>query len=370
MKILNTRSVYKLLVGFALFCLLINTQSFAVGTDVGLDIDNQATINYSVGGTPQGAITSDDPNQAGANDVTTFTVDRKIDMAIVASPTSAGATASIGDVVELTVTNNGNGTQTFVIDYFDFTAGDDLDVASVTYYEDDPLGADPGNFDVGDTLVTEISLDEDEIKTIFAFAILSGSTNGQTSTAYYSLIASDGAGSPIGDDVNGDDGGTANTLIHATVGDTDIVFADGANAAVATNTAGDDVAEDGLVSVINPVTYTIAGLIVEKTVSVTANPAGVSDANPKAVPGATVTYALSIENTGATDATDVDVSDTLPATVQYVGGTIDFSDPECTGTPVANITDQAFPLPDTVGVDDITVAAGADCDITFDAIIQ
>jgi hypothetical protein len=58
------------------------SQVYAVGTAAGTPVNNQATLSYSVGGTPQIPVTSDDPNQGGANDVTTFIVDTKIDVTV------------------------------------------------------------------------------------------------------------------------------------------------------------------------------------------------------------------------------------------------------------------------------------------------
>jgi uncharacterized repeat protein (TIGR01451 family) len=354
--------VFKLLTGFVLLGLMLHSQAFAVGTSAGTNIDNEATVNYSVGGTPQATITSIDPNQ-GVVTQTRFTVDRKIDMSIVAAPTAAGSTATVGEMVTLTVTNDSNVTQTFLLNYInDDGTTDDIDLASVTFYEET---GGVGGFDGTDNPITEISLLEDETKTVYAFAILGGSTNGDTSTAYYTLTASDGLGSPIGTD----DGGIGNDLVDATVADTEIVFADGGNAAVGTNTASTDVAEDGLVSTVTPVTYTIAGLEISKSVAVTSNPPGVTDTTPKAVPGAIVTYTVSINNSGAEDATALSISDTLPTTLEYVDGSINFgTDPDCQGGADATV-DNAQPAADVVSVTGLTVAGGAVCDVTFQAEI-
>ncbi|MEM8843615.1 MAG: hypothetical protein AAGB35_01065 [Pseudomonadota bacterium] len=352
MKILHTRNVFKLCIGFVLSGLILNTQSFAVGTDESTPVDNQATISYSVGGTAQSPILSDDPSTAADNDATRFLVDELIDMSITASPAAPGATASVGDLVILTVTNTGNGTQDFLLNYLDFSSGDDLDLSSVTFYEDDGNGT----FEGTETVITEVNLLEDETKTVFALAILAGSTNSDEAAVHWTLEASDGAGSALGSD----DGGSVDD--PTTV---EIVFADGENTDVATNTASSDAVEDGLVS-SSEVRYTIAGLIVQKTVATTASAPGVTNdgVNHKAVPGATVTYTIAIENQGSSSVTDVSISDTVPNPELVLSlPSVDITDTNCAGAVDASAGN-------TVTVNSITIAASATCTVTFDAVIQ
>ena len=49
---------------------------------------------------------------------------------------------------------------------------------------------------------------------------------------------------------------------------------------------------------------------------------GISGANPKAIPGATVRYCITISNAGPGIATTVNVNDALPATLTYIPGSI------------------------------------------------
>lgn len=353
MKMLNTGSVFKLVAGFVLLGLMLHSQTFAVGTDESTPVDNQATIDYSVGGVVQPQILSDDPSTGTANDATRFLVDELIDMSIAAAPAALGTTGTVGETVVLTVQNDGNGTQTFLLGFLDFDTGDDLDVVSVSYFEDD--GVTSGQVDPTNTPIPtgEITLTEDENRDILAVAVLSGSTNGDEAAVHYTLTASNGAGAVIA----ADDGGTA--FDPATV---QIVFADGDNTDVTTNTASTDDVEDGLAS-SGSVTYTVAGLIVQKTVAVTANPAGITDdANPKAVPGATVTYTITIDNTtGSSDATSLDISDTVP--VELSLNVLSVSpDGFCVG-----VTDTS--AGNTVTLSGMTVASGTTCTVTFTAEI-
>ena len=64
----------------------------------------------------------------------------------------------------------------------------------------------------------------------------------------------------------------------------------------------------------------VANLTVSKISSVLSD--GVSTTNPKAIPGATVRYCITLSNAGSGTATSVSASDTLPATVTFVPGSM------------------------------------------------
>lgn len=64
----------------------------------------------------------------------------------------------------------------------------------------------------------------------------------------------------------------------------------------------------------------VANLSVTKISSVLSD--GVSTTNPKAIPGATVRYCITVSNAGSGTATSVSASDTLPATVTFVPGSM------------------------------------------------
>jgi uncharacterized repeat protein (TIGR01451 family) len=66
----------------------------------------------------------------------------------------------------------------------------------------------------------------------------------------------------------------------------------------------------------NPVT----DIDVIKTSSVVSD--GISVANPKAIPGATIRYCILVTNAGAATATSISATDSLPATVSYVPATM------------------------------------------------
>jgi uncharacterized repeat protein (TIGR01451 family) len=64
----------------------------------------------------------------------------------------------------------------------------------------------------------------------------------------------------------------------------------------------------------------IATLSVTKISSVLID--GVSGSNPKAIPGATVQYCITVQNNGSGSTTDMNISDVIPGTVTYVANSL------------------------------------------------
>ena len=111
------QSRIKLFGGLAFAIALSFSQSaWAVGTPSGTPINNLATLNYSVGSTPQAAIGSSAAgNTAGAGTATSFLVDKKVNLTVVetnSAPTIV-APGQLGAVTTFTVTNTGNDPQDF-----------------------------------------------------------------------------------------------------------------------------------------------------------------------------------------------------------------------------------------------------------------
>jgi uncharacterized repeat protein (TIGR01451 family) len=112
----------------------------------------------------------------------------------------------------------------------------------------------------------------------------------------------------------------------------DIVFAD----------AGRDASEtaDGQYAIQS------AALSVSKAVAVISDPFNTT--NPKAIPGAVVEYTINIENTGAVAATNLSLTDAIPANTTYLAGSLrrdattltdaaDADGGQANGAPVTNI---------------------------------
>ena len=104
------------------------------------------------------------------------------------------------------------------------------------------------------------------------------------------------------------DSGSANTA------GVDTVFADAAGAT--------DGAEDGTHSAGDDYTVAAADISVFKSSVVISDPIN-GTTNPKAIPGATIEYCISVTNaSGSATATGVSISDSVPNFVTFVGGSI------------------------------------------------
>jgi uncharacterized repeat protein (TIGR01451 family) len=346
------------------------SQSHAVGTAAGTQVDNQATLSYSVGGTPQIPVTSDDPNQGGANDATSFIVDTKIDVTVTwqdganvqVAPGQDGATPlpNPPSVLEFLVTNEGNA------DFQDFAlssanlGGDDFDPSSVLIFVDDGDGIYNPALDTA-TFIDELSSDPagsaNEITVFVVGSIPSTQTNGQTSNIALIATAHDAAGGAAG---------ALGALTSADTLDNDIVFGAGANQVVfadAVGTAPTDLITDGEHSATGTYVIVATSVAVRKSSAVTDDGLGNTSSTAKAIPGATVTYTIEIENSGTAGATAIDLTDPIDVTnLSYNNPSVTF-DAGCGGA-----TSESFASPSlTVNVG--SIAAGATCTITFDVTI-
>lgn len=271
--------------------------AWADGTQANTTVSNTATLSYQSGGVAQNNVTSN---------TATFLVDRKINLTVAES----GGTATFVDgagvlnqVTTFTVQNTSNQTLDFALLATNQASGtaapfggtDSFDVTNVRYYVE--TGTTPG-FDATDTLVTY--LDEvgiDQSRTVYVVAdVPANLANGSIASIVLTATAREG----------GTVGGTVGAAITATAGaDTaavDTVFADGAGAT--------DAARDGSFSARDQYTIRAAVLSFIKTATVIQDPVNGTN-NPKAIPGATVEYCLIVNNTGQTQATAVNVTDSI-----------------------------------------------------------
>lgn len=290
--------------------------ALAVGTTAGTSVSNSATVDYQVGGFAQPQVFSD---------TAVFVVDAVIDMT-VATVDAAAVIVTPGDTtgyLTFTVTNTGNRVQDYsltaapaagtlfgVTDNFDMagvavyadTDGDGLYNPAVdvnTYIDELPADGAVNVFIVGDVPLTQVDGDG----------------------ALYDLIiqvAQGGGALAQGADILNDDngnvspGGTPNVIADdpATV---QIVFADGAGSV--------DGAQDGRFSSTDAFVVGSAVLLVTKTSVVTTDPIN-GAINPKAIPGATMTYTITIANSGSTDASNVALVDQIPANTVFASGSV------------------------------------------------
>lgn len=341
----------------SLFLLVLSSGAHAGGTAPGTDIDNQATLNYKVGTTDQPAVTSDGDTVTPGIQVTTFKVDRKVDLTVV---NDGGATVipnTNDQVLPFTLTNTGNDTHGYLLST---VAGvdatdDDFDMSSVRIYIDNGI---VGTYEPGtDTLYTALSnagnLAPDASVKLLIVANTPG-TAGDTETSLYHLLAQAtdaGSTTPAAETPGADDPAAI-----------DVAFADAAGSA---GTASDD-ALDGIHTAAGTFTVQSANVTVTKDAEVTNDglvPPTLAP-NAKAIPGATVTYTLNVVNSGAADANTLTMTDDLQvADVTYDDPSVTF-DAGCTGG-----TSESFSTP-TLTINVGTVSSGTTCIITYSVTIK
>ncbi|MEP2737288.1 MAG: hypothetical protein ABJP34_13435 [Erythrobacter sp.] len=268
--------------------------ALAAGTTAGDSITNNVSVAYQVGGVDQTEETASD----------TFVVDRKVDVT-VAEVGGASTSVSPGETqaaLTFDVTNNTN--DVVDLDLSDVQdPGNDFVLTNVEYYLDDGDGV----FGPGDTLITFLDeMAEDETRTVHVVGdVPIGASNGDT--ADVALIA------------DAHTGGGAGTL-GAELTDTAGANTAGVDTVLADLAGDEDLANEGDHSDTDTYVVGAADITVAKSSSVVSDPVN-GTSNPKAIPGATIEYCITVANAaGAATATGVNVNDVLPADVTYDAG--------------------------------------------------
>jgi len=278
--------------------------AFAAGTASGTTVTNTVTLSYQVGG-------------VGQNDVTasnSFTVDRKINLTVaeVGSATTIVSPGQTAAVTTFTVTNTSNATLDFALAVAQQSGGagahsntDNFDVTTPTVYVDTNGN---GSYDAGtDTAVTYLDeLAADASKTVFIVAAIPlGRATGDVAAVTLSATAREGGAA-------GSQGAAITETAGANTAGVDTVFADGAGAT--------DAARDASYSAKDDYTVSAANLTVAKVSTIISDPIN-NSTNPKMIPGAVVEYCIQISNAaGGASATNISVSDVLPAETSYNSG--------------------------------------------------
>ena len=297
----TTKQLLGAVSAFALVA-MTSAPALAQGTSAGSTIRNEVSVSYNVGGVTQ--------NAATASDV--FIVDQRVNVTVnfvgsatVVNPGQNGASLAFD------VTNLSNNTV-------------DLDLAAALR---NGTAGNIGNF--------EIYLDADNDGVLSAVDEAAGpitfldevGTAANGVTVKVIVLADIGLGAVNADTfnvaltANAHAGGTVGTLgtelveSAANTSGIDTVLFDG---------QGDtDQARDGAFS--DTGTYTVAGAVVTvaKSSRVVSDPVNFEN-NPKAIPGATVEYCITVANAAgaAAEATDVAVSDDLPFDVTFIANSI------------------------------------------------
>lgn len=274
--------------------------ALAQGTSAGSTITNNVTVTFDVGGVTQNAETDSD----------VFTVDRKVNVNVewVGTATSVAPGAQ-NQAIAFDVTNLSNDT----IDLALTTALTSGTGANISGYQifldtDGDRVLSQAEFDAGPITSLDEVAEDDTIEVIVIADIGLNAVNGDVFDV--TLTA------------NAHAGGSAGALGAELVATTGANAVNGVDNVLSDGIGATDGEYDGAFS--DTGTYEVAGALVTvaKSSRVVSDPVnGTTD--PKAIPGATVEYCITVANSaGAATATDVNVVDDLPADVSLVANSI------------------------------------------------
>jgi uncharacterized repeat protein (TIGR01451 family) len=299
----------------ALGSIAISGNALAGGTAPGQAVDNIASVNYSVGGVAQTVIRSSPTGNstpgAGGGANTSFVVDHKVDLyvqEVSGSATTGVAPGATNQATMFFIRNDGNDAQGVTFTAANFAAavfGNSPDFAMTgwTAYVESTApqtgaacssATPPGGmqFDLGtDSALNISSLAVDACTWVY---IVADAPVTAQNNEYSNVELTATARVPA----------TLAALTEDTGADrpdqVDVVFAD----ALATVAAQDQ--------------YQIATASFTVTKASTVVDDGISTSNPKAIPGATMEYRITLANNGSATADTVSITDALPTLTTYV----------------------------------------------------
>jgi uncharacterized repeat protein (TIGR01451 family) len=276
-------------------------QAEAAGTVAGTNIDNSASVSFSVGGAAAQSVTSNTAR---------FVVDRKVNLT-VAEVGGAPTLVSLGgtdQVTTFTVTNLTNAVQDFRLDpdqqnvSIPLLGTDNFDVSLMRAFVDSN-----GNGIYEPTLDTATYIDElaaDASVTVFIVANIPSTPGASTAIVSLNAIAaSGGVRNTLGADLVATSALTADNPLTV-----DVVFAD--------DTGLLDQPRNGAQRAFDSYRIATAAVTMGKTSRVISDPINLT-ANPRAIPGATLEYCLTVNNAGPGTVTGVTITDSVPANTTY-----------------------------------------------------
>ncbi len=297
------------------FLCVLSAPAAAVGTAVGTVIENTAVVNYDLSGTPLTI----------QSNTTTLAVAERINVTVtLQSPQTPVAPGDAARALLFTVTNTGNGSETFQLAIDSLIAGDDFDPTPAVpgiYFDTDGSG----DFNAGDQPYTPGSNDPDlladeSISVFLVNDIPSGLANGLTGRSELTATSATGTGAP-GTVFAGQGDGGVNAVIGSTGGEAE--------------DTGEYLVSDVQVSV------TKAQLV--------NDPFGGNEA----VPGATLTYTIVVNVNSIGTATASIVRDAIPPFTTYVPNSITLN-----GSALSDLADTDEGEFDTSGAPSVVVRLG------------
>lgn len=305
MKLVTTSFDRCARLGSIALVLLFSQQAFAVGTDAGVTIANQAQVDYDVGGNAQELIMSDPngnstPGLASGALATTFLVDNRVDFSLVefgaigSTPVNPGQDDAI---TTFQLTNTGNSPQDYDLSVANLIGGTvnaspDVDTVNMDLLRVFADTDASGNWDPADQIfVDELAADA----SILIFVVANASTtltNGDAGNIEVTATTHDAGGGGLGA-LTTDDAGIADGT-----GTVEVVFADDGIGNIGN---GFQLAQDGYL-------VSSAALEITKAATLISDPFN-GTTNQKAIPGAVIEYVVTVANTGSETATNVVITD-------------------------------------------------------------
>lgn len=191
---------------------VVSNPAGAAGTAVGTLIENTALVNYELAGAPLTL----------QSNTTTITVAERVNVTVtLQNPQVPVAPGDAGQALLFTVTNTGNGTETFQLSMDSVLGGDDFDptpALPAIYFDTDASG----DFNAGDQPYTPGANDPDllpdESVSVFVVNDIPGTAvNGQIGRSELAATSATGSGAPGTVFANQGDGGV-NAVIGTTGG--------------------------------------------------------------------------------------------------------------------------------------------------------
>jgi uncharacterized repeat protein (TIGR01451 family) len=307
---------------FAAVALGVPLGARAAGTAAGTTIQNAATVNFSIGGTPASTTSNN----------TTVTVAEIVNVTVtVQSPTISAPAGTASAALVFLVTNTGNSDETFALGGDSVLVGDDFDPVPATpfIYIDTDASGDLSPADVpyvagsnDPTLAADAA-----VGIILVNSIPNGTADGSRGRSELTATAATGTGAP-GTLFAGQGTGGVDALIGTT----------GGQAAV----FGEYIVGDIVISAVKSQTVT--------------DPFG----GTLPVPGATIRYQIVVNATGSGTAAGAAFVDDIPASTTYVAGTLSLNAAALTDAADADAGQfAATPSPAVnVALGDLTAASG------------
>ncbi len=329
-----------------LMSLFVSQISWAIGTLSGTSISNTATVSYLLGAVPQ-------PDLSATS--AAVLVDEKINLTVTGGVTTNVAAGSTIQATPFTVTNNANSALDFALTVTDVIGGDQFDPLPLSCSAFVENGTTP-NYQAGQDTATFIDeLAANASATVYAVCDIPGSLAlGDTGFVGLTAIAQGNFNAAGYVPSTGVLGGLL-AEAAANTASVDIALADIGGT--------EDLARDAKHSAHN--TYLIGGAAVSvaKTVTSILDPNGTS----VLMPGAVITYQITVDVTGSGSVTNLTINDPLPANTSYVSNSISLDGvPKTDAIDADNVQFSA----NTVTVSLGNVAAPANHVITFRATIN